>query len=502
MVSGESFGEVTGAAEAAEEERKGPKVVDAEEASVYRKEEVEDEDRVEEAAVDTKVAEDARVDETGMEAEGVDEEDPVEVEQVDDEASDEEQGANAANGMLWVNTHNEKEDYKGSYNMKVNEPDGYPDEVENEDGNVDHLNDEGDIGASVSDDAENAEVDRSIFIVDLDAVEVLDKFNDGTEVKGKKVRVSASQDNNTLYLGNICKTWTKDQVKTVYLEHVPLSWDEEKIEECCKEHGEIKKIIIFRKLKRSKKKDICFVEFCSRDSALACVEGINNGRIGDGIVKVVASLARPVCKGRLAKQGTRGGYKVNNSTTVKGTDQPEHKKAPEDEVIVKKNALHKLPKGVKSKHVYRDSTEVRKASQHYKGKRQARGTKRTFVNERPAKKARKERDVPVKCSKSRYIGGFGSATGAYRVQPPTGPQYASIYQDFSHACASGSNAHSNDLEPHAGYIPATNHVQCAYDWRIAAYHSPQTIVPYYDRGPPRPAYAAHANYTSFQFDFA
>jgi RNA recognition motif-containing protein len=31
------------------------------------------------------------------------------------------------------------------------------------------------------------------------------------QVKGEKVRVSACQDNNTLYLGNICKGWTKDQ---------------------------------------------------------------------------------------------------------------------------------------------------------------------------------------------------------------------------------------------------------------------------------------------------
>jgi RNA recognition motif-containing protein len=31
------------------------------------------------------------------------------------------------------------------------------------------------------------------------------------QVKGEKVRVSACQDNNALYLGNICKGWTKDQ---------------------------------------------------------------------------------------------------------------------------------------------------------------------------------------------------------------------------------------------------------------------------------------------------
>ncbi|CAL4941315.1 unnamed protein product [Urochloa decumbens] len=39
-------------------------------------------------------------------------------------------------------------------------------------------------------------------------------FKEGIELKGEKVRVSACQDNRTLYLGNICKGWTKDQVLT------------------------------------------------------------------------------------------------------------------------------------------------------------------------------------------------------------------------------------------------------------------------------------------------
>lgn len=44
------------------------------------------------------------------------------------------------------------------------------------------------------------------------AKKVLAEFKEGIEVKGKMVRVSACQDNNTLYLGNICKGWTRDQV--------------------------------------------------------------------------------------------------------------------------------------------------------------------------------------------------------------------------------------------------------------------------------------------------
>ncbi|XP_025794034.1 heterogeneous nuclear ribonucleoprotein Q-like isoform X2 [Panicum hallii] len=46
------------------------------------------------------------------------------------------------------------------------------------------------------------------------AKKALVEFKEGIEVKGEKVRVSACQDNNALYLGNICKGWTKDQVLT------------------------------------------------------------------------------------------------------------------------------------------------------------------------------------------------------------------------------------------------------------------------------------------------
>lgn len=32
------------------------------------------------------------------------------------------------------------------------------------------------------------------------------------KVGGKHVKISASQDNDTLYMGNICKLWTKELV--------------------------------------------------------------------------------------------------------------------------------------------------------------------------------------------------------------------------------------------------------------------------------------------------
>ncbi|XP_062200704.1 uncharacterized protein LOC133903373 isoform X2 [Phragmites australis] len=129
----------------------------------------------------------------------------------------------------------------------------------NQDGVADQSNNNGDAGGSGNCDAQNGELagDLEIFVDELpkDCVEedfamvfsqcgeiksvriiknpstekskdiafvcyanieaakkALAEFKEGIEVKGKNIRVSACQDHNTLYLGNICKSWTKDQV--------------------------------------------------------------------------------------------------------------------------------------------------------------------------------------------------------------------------------------------------------------------------------------------------
>lgn len=37
------------------------------------------------------------------------------------------------------------------------------------------------------------------------------------KVGGKHVKISASQDNDTLYMGNICKLWTKERVSFEFI---------------------------------------------------------------------------------------------------------------------------------------------------------------------------------------------------------------------------------------------------------------------------------------------
>lgn len=78
-------------------------------------------------------------------------------------------------------------------------------------------------------------------------------------------------------------------MKTVYIEDLPDSWDEKKIREICQHYGEIEKVQMFRK-SGTKKKDFAFVKFTSRESALACVEGMNSGQLGECDVNVCASV--------------------------------------------------------------------------------------------------------------------------------------------------------------------------------------------------------------------
>ncbi|XP_044961559.1 nucleolin-like isoform X2 [Hordeum vulgare subsp. vulgare] len=381
------------------------------------------------------------------------------------------------------------------------------------------------------------------------AKKALAEFKEGAEVTGEMVKVSASRGDNTLYLRNICKSWTKEQVrislrsigidgfdmslpvdpeiggqnrgiaflkfaspdnakaasqllqqpdplitivrsvkesaqiptessqelamqmqvKTVYLEHIPLSWDKSKVKECCKAYGVIQDVHI---LKKSKAK-ISFVEFSSRKSALACVEGINSANIG-GELKLAASLARPRREIQLDKKSAKGGVKVNSDATSKDTNNSIKKKNQNREVVVK-DSPHKLRKGDVSKLTSHVDVKVPQSSNPSKGKRKAGKTENTAVNERLPKRARKNRDVLTKPSNRTSHGGYarvpyaGESSG--NIKRPGRSRYVTGNQSYPIAGASSrSKPNARDLEPHAGYIPPTNRV------RAPANHVPVTYV--------------------------
>ncbi|XP_043722096.1 heterogeneous nuclear ribonucleoprotein Q-like isoform X2 [Telopea speciosissima] len=213
-------------------------------------------------------------------------------------------------------------------------------------------------------------------------------------VSGKQCGVAPSQDNDTLFVGNICKTWTKEalkeklaqygvdnfedltlvkdtrnegmnrgfafldfpsravaldackllqrrdvvfgtdrtakvsfadtsiepddeimsQVKTIFIDGLPAAWDEDRVKEYLEKYGKIEKVELARNMPAAKRTDFGFITFDTHDSAMACVEGINDLELGDGDkkVKVRARLSRPRQRGRIAKHA-RGGYLVGHS---------------------------------------------------------------------------------------------------------------------------------------------------------------------------------------------
>ncbi|CAO2835236.1 unnamed protein product [Amaranthus hypochondriacus] len=129
-------------------------------------------------------------------------------------------------------------------------------------------------------------------------------------VKGKQCGVTPSQDSDTLFLGNICKTWTKEKVKTVFIDGLLASWDEDRVRVLLKKFGEIEKVELARNMPSARRKDFGFVTFDSHDAAVTCAKSINNVELGEGDhkAKVRARLSRPLQRGK-GKGHSRGDHK-------------------------------------------------------------------------------------------------------------------------------------------------------------------------------------------------
>ncbi|XP_068641351.1 heterogeneous nuclear ribonucleoprotein Q-like isoform X2 [Aristolochia californica] len=208
-------------------------------------------------------------------------------------------------------------------------------------------------------------------------------------VHGKRCGVSPSQDSDTLFVGNICKNWSKEvlkeklakygvnkyeeltlvedaknegmntgfafldfssrsdaldvcrrlqkrdvvlgtdrpakvsftdtfiepddeimaQVRTIFIDGLPVSWDEEEAKDHLTRFGEIEKVELARHMPAAKRQDFGFITFDTHDTAVACIEGINNTELSDGdkMVKVRARLSRPRQRVKPSRHG-RGGY--------------------------------------------------------------------------------------------------------------------------------------------------------------------------------------------------
>ncbi|XP_057822187.1 uncharacterized protein LOC131034621 [Cryptomeria japonica] len=212
------------------------------------------------------------------------------------------------------------------------------------------------------------------------------------QVKGKRCGVTRSQDNETLYVRNISRSWTKDdlrnklkeygiedveeltlmddpehegmnrgfaflefnthldatnafkrlqkrdvffgvdvsakvafaksgiepdeeimaQVKSVFVDGLPAAWDEEHVKEKFKKYGEIENVQLARNMPSARRKDFGFINYTTREAALACIEGVNKNELaeGDKKVNIKATLRKPQQKGRSIKDPARVGYQT------------------------------------------------------------------------------------------------------------------------------------------------------------------------------------------------
>lgn len=210
------------------------------------------------------------------------------------------------------------------------------------------------------------------------------------QVKGKRCGVTRSQDNETLYVRNISRAWTKDdlrsklkdygiedveeltlmddpehegmnrgfaflefnthldatnafkrlqkrdvffgvdvsakvafaksgiepdeeimaQVKSVFVDGLPAAWDEDHVKEKFKKYGEIENVQLARNMPSARRKDFGFINYTTREAALACIEGVNKNELaeGDKKVNIKATLRKPQQKGRSIKDPARVGY--------------------------------------------------------------------------------------------------------------------------------------------------------------------------------------------------
>ncbi|XP_074373630.1 heterogeneous nuclear ribonucleoprotein Q-like [Apium graveolens] len=94
-----------------------------------------------------------------------------------------------------------------------------------------------------------------------------------------------------------------NKVKSIYVEHLPSSWDEQKVKYCFKRFGDIETVVLARDMPSSRRKDFAFVNYTTRDAALACVEAFSSEQINDegSKVKVKVSLAKPLQKSQQIK---------------------------------------------------------------------------------------------------------------------------------------------------------------------------------------------------------
>lgn len=115
-----------------------------------------------------------------------------------------------------------------------------------------------------------------------------------------------------------------EQVKSVFVDGLQPTWNEEKVKEHFGKFGEIERVVLACNIQSAKRKDFGFVNYTTREAAIACIEAFSKDDElidGDSKVKVKVSLAKPSHKGKLRKGKSKGTNKGDLKGGSKGVSQ-------------------------------------------------------------------------------------------------------------------------------------------------------------------------------------
>ncbi|XP_043700079.1 nucleolin 2-like [Telopea speciosissima] len=155
-------------------------------------------------------------------------------------------------------------------------------------------------------DPNNAEYNRGYAFLELDTnkdaqsaykkLQKKDAFG-----KGRNIKIAWAEPLNEPDEEEMLK------VKSVYAECLPSYWDEKDVKKHFEKFGEIDRVVLARNMHSARRKDFAFVNYTTREAALACIESINKEGLTDERTKlnVRASLAKPIPKGKQNKGGSR-----------------------------------------------------------------------------------------------------------------------------------------------------------------------------------------------------
>jgi RNA recognition motif-containing protein len=77
------------------------------------------------------------------------------------------------------------------------------------------------------------------------------------------------------------------QVKSVFVDGLQPTWNEEKVKEHFGKFGEIERVVLACNIQSAKRKDFGFVNYTTREAAIACIEAFSkDDELIDGDSKV------------------------------------------------------------------------------------------------------------------------------------------------------------------------------------------------------------------------